>query len=56
MTNPITQYRARHKLTQCQLASLLGISPRTLQRYEAQGIPEAMAVILPLALQALPHN
>jgi transcriptional regulator with XRE-family HTH domain len=48
----LIKFRRHHGLTQKQTAALLGVSERTLIRYE-QALPYALHVILPLALEAL---
>lgn len=46
----IKQFRTRYRITQDRLASMLGVHIRTIKRWEHDGIPEGMAVIVPLAL------
>lgn len=49
----VKDFRARYRITQDKLASMLGVHIRTIKRWEHDGIPEGMAVIIPLALSAI---
>jgi DNA-binding XRE family transcriptional regulator len=48
----LKQWREVNGLTQKQAALLLGISERTLIRYE-QDLPKSLRIIMPLSLMAL---
>lgn len=46
----IKDFRQRYRITQDKLASMLGVHIRTIKRWEHDGVPKGMAVIVPLAL------
>lgn len=49
----IKDFRQRYRITQDKLASMLGVHIRTIKRWEHDGVPEGMAVIVPLALSMI---
>ena len=49
----IKDFRQRYRITQDKLASMLGVHIRTIKRWEHDGIPEGMAIIVPLALSMI---
>jgi len=51
----LKEWRARHKLTQAQLAALLGLSVDTYRGWE-QGKSWPSGDLLPLALEALERH
>lgn len=49
----VRDFRTRYRITQDKLASMLGVHIRTIKRWEHDGIPEGMAIIVPLALSMI---